>query len=222
MKNPPPCLSELPFAALLAYSPRGKSPTSIESRKVRDAVKNDRGWRNQEKLFIQLAAEKLLGEVEAGGFAGLFGPDVGLVAAPRSAPLTAGALWPGRRICQELERLRLGSGVLDCVERVEPVRKAAFASSAGAPRPTIAEHLATLECTPNLLAPRRLLLIDDFVTSGTMLIATATVLRVAYPQAEVNAFALVRTMSAGDVERILDPCSGRILFEGGAYARRDP
>lgn len=222
MKNPPPCLSELPFAALLAYSPRGKSPTSIESRKVRDAVKNDRGWRNQEKLFLRLAAEKLKCEVDEGRLPGFFGPDVGLVPLPRRAPLRPGSLWPGRRVCQELVRLGLGGAVLEYLERVEPVQKAAFATSSGAPRPTVAEHLATIECASSLLAPRRLMIVDDVVTSGTMMIASATLLRVPYPQAEVKAFGLVRTMSFGDVERILEPCEGLITYEGGPYARRDP
>lgn len=222
MKNLPPCLSSLPFAALFAYSPRGQSQISIQSRQVRDVVKSDRVWPGQDRPFIQQAIEKLQNELEEGRLAGFFGLDVGLVPVPRSAPLTKGALWPGLRICKEMVSLGLAGTILTCLERVEPVQKAAFATSSGASRPTVHRHLETVSCTRELLAPRRLLVTDDIVTSGSMLIAAASVLQASHPQATVMAFGLIRTMSTGDVDRILEPITGIISYDSGPYARRDP
>lgn len=222
MKNPPPCLSRLSFAALLVYSPRGQSDASALSRKVRDAVKRDSVWSGQDRPFIQYAVEKLQAELAAERLPGFFGSDVGLVPTPRSAPLTKGALWPGERICQEMEKLGLGGRTRGGLERITPVQKAAFASSSGLARPTVAEHMTSMECSRDLLAPKRLLVVDDIVTSGSMLIAAASHLQAAFPDAEVRAFALLRTISSGDVEGILVPCTGSISYEGGDYARREP
>ena len=119
--------------------------------------------------------------------------------------------------------MALVGSILDCLTRTHAVQKAAFASvSAGIARPTVAEHLASIDCQKTLLAPTRLLVVDDVVTSGTMLIAAATCLQETFPEAEVKAFALLRTMSSGEVADVLQPCTGVISYEGGDYARREP
>lgn len=195
---------------------------SARSRKARDAIKRDSPWPGQTQPFIQYAIERLQSEVDQGALPGFFGAGVELVPAPRSAPLTKGALWPGRRICQELERNGLGGPVLDLLERREPVQKAAFAGVMGGERPTVTDHLTTLACSRPLLLPARLLVVDDVVTSGSMLLAAASHLRETFPNAEVKAFALLRTMSAGEVEQVLLPCAGLITYEGWGHVRREP
>lgn len=55
-----------------------------------------------------------------------------------------------------------------------------------------------------------------------MLIAAATHVKAAFPESEVMAFALLRTVSVGDVEHVLDPCQGHIYYDRGPYARREP
>ena len=72
------------------------------------------------------------------------------------------------------------------------------------------------------MVPKRLLVVDDVVTSGSMLIAAASLLQETFPEAEIKAFALLRTMSFGEVDAILAPCAGLISYEGGPYARREP
>ena len=195
---------------------------SARSRKARDAIKRDSPWPGQTQPFIQYSIERLRSEVGQGALPGFFGPEVGLVPAPRSAPLTKGALWPGLRICQELARAGLGGPVVELLERREPVQKAAFAGVLGGERPTVADHLATLACSRPLLVPARLLVVDDVVTSGSMLLAAASHLRAAFPNAGVRAFALLRTMSAGEVEQVLLPCTGLITHEGWDHVRREP
>jgi hypothetical protein len=179
--KPPPYLSRLAFASLLSYSPRGQTQTSIQSQRVRDAVKRDSVWPGHTRPFLQLAAERLLVDAQGGQFAGFFGKGVALVPVPRSAPLTKGALWPGRRLCEEIQRLGLGGPILAALERTKPVQKAAFASVAGRSRPTVEDHLLSMQWVRDLASPSGFLLVDDIVTSGSQLIAAASLLQEAFP-----------------------------------------
>ncbi len=222
MPSPPRFPSNLPFASLLVYSPRGQAPMSVNSRLVRDAIKKDSVWPGQNVPFIRYTVQQLASIAQDEEFSGFFGPARALVPVPRSAPLTPGALWPGRRICEELKRAGLGGTILELLDRTEAVQKAAFAPSGSGTRPTFADHVRTIRCASELVWHDRFLLVDDFVTSGTQLIAAASVLLSTYPTASVTGFALVRTMSRGDVDQILAPCAGSISYDGRDYGRREP
>ena len=53
--------------------------------------------------------------------------------------------------------------------------------------------------------------VDDFITKGNTLLAACSLLKEALPEAEVRAFALVRTMGlVPEVERVVEPCMGTI------------
>jgi hypoxanthine phosphoribosyltransferase len=86
----------------------------------------------------------------------------------------------------------------------------------------VEEHVQSMVCHRELMAVRSLLIVDDIVTSGSQVIAAASHVQEAYPGSGLKVLALLRTMSQGDVERILEPCSGLITYEGGAYAWREP
>lgn len=222
MPSPPRYLSSLSFASLLVYSPQGQAETSKASRRLPRAIKGDSVWPGQSVPFIRYTVQRLASMAQDEVFSGLFGPARALVPVPRGAPLTLGALWPAKRICEELKHAGLGGTVLELLERTEAVRKAAFASSSGGARPTFADHVRTTRCASELVWHDRFLLVDDFVTSGTQLIAAASALLAMYPTASVTGFALVRTMSRVEVDQILAPCAGTISYDGGDYARRDP
>jgi hypothetical protein len=67
-----------------------------------------------------------------------------------------------------------------------------------------------------------LVLIDDVITKGRTILAVAARLHEAFPNADIRAFALVRTMGLlPDVARFLDPCQGVVRWAGGD-AWRDP
>jgi len=135
--KPPSLLSELELGTYLRYSPNGVSEVSRRSREWRSAVKAAKpDW-------IGLALDQLQEALQGSGLGRFLGPDVTLVPAPRSAPLSEpAALWPSRMICEELVTRRLGKEVVACLERMEAVPKSAYAEKGG--RPTAERHLETM------------------------------------------------------------------------------
>ena len=208
--------SELPFAALLVYSPHGESGVSIRSRGVRDKIKT------ADSRTLQLAVQRIREYYRAAGFAAFLGSEMPLVPVPGSSLRVTGGLWVPERIAQALVAAGLGSEVLPCLLRTEAVPKSAFSNPGE--RPDVARHISTMAVEPQFLPPDRLTLIDDFVTKGRTLFAGASVLARAFPQAEIRAFALVRTMGlVPDVSKILDPCTGIIrLLPGTDDVERTP
>ena len=69
-------------------------------------------------------------------------------------------------------------------------------------------------------APHEIVVVDDVVTQGTMLLACASILQAAYSAAHIRGFAVIRTES-DYFQRILDPCVGRIT-RTGSYVNRHP
>jgi pyrimidine operon attenuation protein/uracil phosphoribosyltransferase len=72
------------------------------------------------------------------------------------------------------------------------------------------------------IAPERIVLVDDVITKGRTILAAAARLHDAFPNADIRAFALVRTMGfLPDVVHLTEPCQGFVRWAGGD-ARRDP
>lgn len=207
-------ISTLPFGAPLAYSTRGVTAESVKSRKLRSLIKS-----GDDALFAQIA-EHVVQLVLAGLFADYFSPAVTLVPVPGHAPLAPGAVLLTSRIAKALQRAGLAGRFEAILERTAAVPKAAFALPAD--RPTVAAHLATLSARQVLDAPRRIVLVDDFITRGAMLLSCACRLRVAYPEAEIRGFALVRSITEGEIERIRDPREGVVELLADGQTRRVP
>jgi hypothetical protein len=210
----PTSSSDLRFGSFLVYSPRGTSPVSRNSRAVCYGVKLDSGE------VIARVIQRLLTDFPSTNLHEVLGPAVTLVPAPRSAPLVEGALWPARRIADELVKRGLGAGVVPIVTRTNPVQKSSQAQPGE--RTTIDEHLDSLGLESLLVNPNRITIIDDVVTKDRMFLAMATLLARRFPTADLRAFALIRTLGLQpDVQKIVAPCVGVIRRQGQDADRVD-
>ena len=208
-------LSEVRFASLLNYSPRGETDLEARSRRVRDNVKRDLGG------VLALAAQRIQERWDELPFADFLGSDFVLIPAPRSAPLSPGALWPSMRICEELFRRKLGRDITPCLERTSAVPKSAFAGKGE--RTRAQAHFDSLRAIAPLLLPehRVITIVDDVVTTGAMLLACASHVSLLYPGSKIHAFGLLRP--SDEMVEILAPCAGRIsLVAGTGETRRRP
>lgn len=222
--------SEIPFGAFFQYSPRGESEISRKSRRVRDAIKNDsviivrppnekphpvRGV----DYVVEIVAKSLRRHPTFS--AGLTEEHI-LVPMPRSAPLkNKDALWPGKRICDALVAAKLGAVVLPLLERHTAVQKSATAPPGM--RPDAPDHYHSVRVNPRLDVPlnAKITVVDDFVTRGATFLGVYPHLSRALPNAEIFCFALVRTISSGEVDTIVSPVIGRIENRHGR-AHREP
>jgi predicted amidophosphoribosyltransferase len=207
-------IRELRFAAPLAYSKRGTSPTAEASRRLRDRIK-----RVDVQLYDRIARH-VLQRHQQGHFEGFFGPDVAAVPVPGHAPLYRGAIDNTVRIAEALQRVGLVNEVLPALTRASAVTKSAFATPAD--RPRAATHFESLAVTAVLARPTRLLLIDDFVTRGATLLGAASRLQVGYPEAKIRGFALVRSVTDGEIASISDPIAGVVTLNDAGESMRRP
>ncbi len=210
-----PLLSEIIFGAFVAYSPRGTETASVNSRRVRDGIKSG------SETMLDRAMTRLTAEFEASGLEAVLGPDVTLVPAPRSSVLLAGGLWPADLLCKALVEAGFGREVLPCLSRTEAVPKSAFAKQGE--RPSADRHYETMVVESSLALSPRMTVVDDFVTKGNTLLAGASRVKEAFAEADVRAFALLRTLGfQPEIERVVEPCIGRIRRGYGGDAQREP
>jgi hypothetical protein len=137
-----------------------------------------------------------------------------LVPVPGHACLATGALWPAKRICEEMIRNRIGDEVMLCLQRTQTVSKSATARPGERPGPD--NHYESISCSRPLRAPSRLILVDDVVTRGATLIACARHLREHFPDVEIVAFAIARVdrdARMQDMTKILDPKVETITYD---------
>ncbi len=211
-----PLLSEITFGSYLIYSPSGKSARSVSAKNVCYAVKQDLtlqvGNPAQSVKAIPFLAQHLKHRIDSTPLAALFGNRPVLVPAPRSSLLKPDSLSPTRLICQNLVNQGLGAEVNELLRRTRAVPKAAFQKPAD--RPTVSQHYASLEVTEALAAADSILIVDDVVTSGGMLLACVSRLHETFPNANIAAFALIRTMSGEEIEQVVTPCIGTIRLNG--------
>ena len=203
--------SEVPFGALLTYSPRGDSEMSQSSRKWCYGIKNDAGRMIETAVStISDKAKETLGE--------FFEPDSILVPAPRSSPVKPGGHWSPLRICEELAKAGYGE-VKVWLERSESVTKSSTAGIGS--RPSAQDHVATINpLEQGDLLRRKIIVVDDVITKGSTSFACAKILEVVFPNSEVKVFSMIRTMGLiPDVEGVLDPCRGVLRFDGNKVDR---
>ena len=142
----------------------------------------------------------------SGTFSEFFSKDTVLVPVPDSKRTRSDTLWVPHVLANELKMVGLGRDIVPCLLRTVPIQKAA--TSASGQRPTVKEHCDSLEMRRLFMEPPCILLIDDVVTRGTAFLAAYHKIHDAYPDAEIKAFAAMRTVQypgEDDFRDVIDP-----------------
>ena len=153
-----------------------------------------------------------------------FGPDVILVPVPRSAPLRQkDALWPTLKICTAMYKAGLGGEVAPILIRRTAVQKSATAGHGERPNPQTHFASTAADGALPLLAKGKITIVDDFITRGSTFIGMYPHITGRYSGQRVFCFALIRTISSGEVESWKSPVQGRIIFNPSTdYLHREP
>jgi pyrimidine operon attenuation protein/uracil phosphoribosyltransferase len=205
----------LSFASCYVYSPGGNCSVSRRSRLLCALLKAG------DADFLSRYAERVRREVtEHQAFSGIFGETTILIPVPRSAPAPSRDLWIAEHLAAAFVEEGLGGFAWTGLKRVRAVRKSATAPVGR--RPTVVTHYESFMIEGSLPAPERIVLVDDVITRGRTLLAAATRVHEAFPNARIRAFALLRTMGlVPEIGQLLDPCVGEIRWRGGD-AHRNP
>jgi hypothetical protein len=198
----------LPFAACYVYSPKGESEVSQRSRQLCARVKS-----GSTKWLRSYAAAVHQEVTHARRFLEFFGDHTVLVPIPEYRLSGHTTFWAARRIALAFQETGLAEEVWTGLRRVNSVERSSSAWMWE--RPTVQQHYQSFAIIPSSKPPNKILLVDDVITKGRTFTAAAMRMREAFPDAEIRAFALVRTMGfVLDVPRLFDPCQGEIRWNG--------
>ena len=197
------------YASCYVYSPTGTGAVCERSRLLRALLKaGDAGF------MLKYAVRVRQQVAESPPLAGFFGTSDVLVPVPGCAPSMPGGVWAAQHLAVALVNEGLGGAAWPGLRRVRAVRKSATA--APGERPTVNLHYESFLIDHPAVPPERIVLIDDVVTKGRTLLAAASRVHDAFPEAQIRAFALVRTMGfIPCVEQLLAPCKGEIRWRSG-------
>lgn len=213
-------LSEIEFASFMAYSVRGSEPEADTSRLWMSCLKSDRQLTDPPQLTSQRIADALKTRLGALPFAHYFGPRVVFVPVPSSSKLQPNSLWVPHRLSKALVVAGLGSSVEVLVEREHAVSKAA--TSAPSDRPTAQRHFDSMKATDASFVDAQFVLVDDIITRGATMLAAASRLADAFPNATIGCLAIMRAISGtSEFRGALEPVIGKITLSqnGGTFRR---
>lgn len=204
------------YASCYVYSPAGIGELCERSRLLRTMLKA-----GDATFMLKYACRVRQQAQDSPQLAGFFSARDVLVPVPGSAPhIASGDAWAAERLAAALLDAGLGGSAWSGLRRVRPVPKSATA--ARGTRPTVSVHYESFDVDRPPAAPQSIVLIDDVVTKGRTLLAAASRVRDAFPESDIRAFALVRTMGfAEGVRQLIDPCLGVIRWRAGD-AYRNP
>ena len=202
------------FASCYVYSPAGDTAICARSRLLRALLKG-----GDAHFMSKYAARVRLQLQPASRLAGFFLSGDVLVPVPRSAPKVGGT-WAAAELAHALVQEGVGSAMWPGLSRISAVCKSATAAKGG--RPSVERHYASFRLEPCKIRPESVVLIDDVVTKGRTLLAAATRVHEVFPEAQIRAFALLRTLGLiSGIANLLEPCRGEIRWMNGD-ARRIP
>lgn len=207
---------ELAYGALWSYSPWGTSPLEKRSRDYRYYLKNEQTveYEAKKRFMSEVVAQVIVKSKTTLPFMSLFQSNPVLVPVTRSSLLKPDSLWVGLKVATAMHKAGLGSAVAASLVRIRAVGTKASAE----------EHYDSQRVEQKLLTdPENIVLVDDFVTRGATMIASALRLWEAYPKANIAGFAPIRTVSnPSNFKRINDPVFNTITLYPSGKCHRDP
>lgn len=207
-------IANLPYATLADYSPRGTSDSSKKSRNIMGSIKA------AHSSALDSLVTELLNPDAREFFGDFLGPDITLVPTPRSSLLKPGHLWPSLMIAQKLQENGLGKEVFPCLSRIAAVPKSSFQRPGQ--RPSVQTHYDSLAAEPQQPMPAKITIIDDVLSVGRTVYAGALRLEEVFPNAQIKVFAVLRTRSAVDLQKVKNFTVCEIIkIRDGCY-RKDP
>jgi hypothetical protein len=207
-------ISKIAYASCYVYSPSGAGVVCEHSRLLRALLKA-----GDAHFMVKYAVRVHQQARESPQLAGFFGSDDLLVPVPGSTPNACGSTWVAAALADALVRAGVGTVAWRGLHRICPVRKSATAAPGA--RPTVAQHYESFLMDRPQITAHSVVLIDDVVTRGRTLLAAATRLQEAFPEAHIRAFALLRTLGfLPGVQQLLEPCKGEIRWKAGDAHRR--
>jgi hypothetical protein len=192
------------FATLLRYSAGGTTEKGIQSIKICGSLKNG------SPIISKRVAEIIKTDYPL-VFNDFFGDNTFLVPMPRSAPLTKGATWPAKIICQEFLSESLCADVGEILVRKHKVPKSSFQTGADN-RPSIQTHYDSFEIDPVLVPYENIIVIDDVLTLGRTSTAAVMKLKEHFPDHNIKIFSVMRTRSRVDENIFREPEVGKMQF----------
>jgi len=201
-------LSEIIYSSYVAFSPYGSTQAARESVTVRNHLKSGR-----EELIRQAIAHLKKNNLET--FDDVFGEDVIFVPAPRSSLLLPDSVWPSMMLSKVLLSEGLGKDICPCLKRTAAVPRSSTAKQKGRPRTTTIQHYDSMEVERDLIDPDQIVVVDDIVTKGAMLVGSVSRVQEAFPNSNVKSFCLLRTFSFDnnkEINRLIDPIVSSVVF----------
>ena len=211
-----PRLSELTFGSFLVYPSRADTDEKARFKQVVLDIKGDRFVHGQNMRWPEYTARRIAEKIPGSALERYFPPDAVLVPLPRSGLLQKNALWPARRIADELVKVGLGEKIDPLIQRETPMRKSAVSGD----RPSPAEHLKSFARVLPVQS-RHFVFVDDIITRGSMALAAAWAILEVMPDAEVKTFAVART-TWEEPREMVEIVVGKVVHEGGNFLKREP
>ena len=184
---------------------------SKKSRELRDRIKE-----NDDRAYSSKLRSMLSSSSPPANFRSF---SARTCADTRTRPRTVGARRRrhGGTHCNRAREARLGT-VSPVLKRTRRVTKSAW--TRGADRPRALEHFDTISMEQSLIKPERIVFIDDFVTRGATFWCAFAQSEIA--AADIKAFALVRSITDGEIEAIREPVTGTIDLDSDGESWRRP
>ncbi len=210
---------------------RGRKPTApahsyqlMQKVKSCDASFTDYLSRRVEQAFVGYSALSSL----------FTGKRIVLVPVPRSSPMKSpSSSWPALWICKEIlkhviSKMHVTPRLAVLLKRTSPVPPARTGKT-DERRPS--KQFATMAVDqsqlkrhfPKIKAGEVVVLVDDIVTSGSTIMASAWHVKSCLPAVEVRAFTLFRTLQDYDPDTYFEPVVGTIGYDVSVdWCNRNP